>query len=342
MSTEPAFQSILSTVADGITLDRGTAQQAFTLLMEGKATVAQTAAFLMALRVRTERVEEITGAAQAMLAKATPVQAPDGAVDTCGTGGDGLGTVNVSTAAALVIAGCGVPVAKHGNRAVSSKSGSSDVLRALGVNVDAPLAAVEKALRVARIGFLMAPAYHPAMRHVAPVRADLGLRTVFNLLGPLANPARVRRQVVGVFSRRWLEPLAHVFRELDAERVWVVHGADGMDELTVTDISHVAELRNGEVRTFSVDPEEAGLARAAPADLIGGDADTNAARIRNLLDGASGAYRDIVLLNAAAVLVVAERASDLREGAGLAAQSIDSGAARTALDKLVACTREPA
>lgn len=342
MNTKRAFQPILAAVADGDALDRETAQEAFTLLMEGKATVAQMAAFLMALRVRTETVEEIAGAAQAMRAKATPVQAPEGAVDTCGTGGDGLGTVNVSTAAALVIAGCGVTVAKHGNRAVSSKSGSSDVLGALGVNVAAPLAAVENALRVARIGFLMAPVYHPAMRHVAPVRTELGLRTVFNLLGPLANPARVRRQVVGVFSRRWLEPLAHVFRELDAERVWVVHGADGMDELTVTDVSHVAELRNGEVRTFSVDPEEVGLVRAAPADLVGGDVDTNAARIRNLLDGAGGAYRDIVLLNAAAALVVAERASDLREGVGLAAQSIDDGAARDALYKLVACTQEPA
>jgi len=308
--------------------------------MEGQASQAQTAAFLMALRVRTEQVEEIAGAAQAMRAKATRVRAPAGAVDTCGTGGDGLGTVNVSTATALVVAGCGVPVAKHGNRAVSSKSGSSDVLNALGVNVAAPVAAVEQAMRVAGVGFLLATVYHPAMRHVGPVRADLGLRTVFNLLGPLANPAGVRRQVIGVFADRWLEPLARVLHELESEHAWIVHGTDGMDELTTTDATLVAELKGGQVRTFTVTPEDAGLSRAAPAELVGGDAAANAASIRNLLDGKRGPYRDIVVLNAAAALIVAQRADDLKEGAAQAARSIDTGAAGTALDRLVECTQE--
>jgi len=308
--------------------------------MEGQASQAQTAAFLMALRVRTEQVEEIAGAAQAMRAKATRVRAPAGAVDTCGTGGDGLGTVNVSTATALVVAGCGVPVAKHGNRAVSSKSGSSDVLDALGVNVAAPVAAVEQAMRVAGVGFLLATVYHPAMRHVGPVRADLGLRTVFNLLGPLANPAGVRRQVIGVFADRWLEPLARVLHELESEHAWIVHGADGMDELTTTGATHVAELKGGQVRTFTVTPEDAGLSRTTPAELVGGDAAANAASIRDLLDGKRGPYRDIVVLNAAAALIVAQRADSLEEGAAQAARSIDTGAAGAALDRLVECTQE--
>ena len=340
MSDGAAFRDILAAVADGRTLNRDQARHAFSLLMEGQISQAQTAAFLMALRVRTEQVEEIAGAAQAMRAKATRVRAPAGAVDTCGTGGDGLGTVNVSTATALVVAGCGVPVAKHGNRAVSSKSGSSDVLDALGVNVAAPVAAVEQAMRLAGVGFLLATVYHPAMRHVGPVRADLGLRTVFNLLGPLANPAGVRRQVIGVFADRWLEPLARVLHELESEHAWIVHGADGMDELTTTGATHVAELKGGQVRTFTVTPEDAGLSRAAPAELVGGDAAANAASIRNLLDGQRGPYRDIVVLNAAAALIVAQRADDLEEGAAQAARSIDSGDAGTALDRLVECTQE--
>ena len=339
MSEGPPFRDILAAVADGQTLTRNQAQHAFSLLMEGQASQAQTAAFLMALRVRTEQVEEIAGAAQAMRARATRVRAPAGAIDTCGTGGDGLGTVNVSTATALVVAGCGVPVAKHGNRAVSSKSGSSDVLDALGVNVAAPVDAVEQAMRVAGVGFLLATVYHPAMRHVGPVRADLGLRTVFNLLGPLANPAGVRRQVIGVFADRWLEPLARVLHELESEHAWIVHGADGMDELTTTGATHVAELKGGKVRTFTVTPEDAGLSRAAPAELVGGDAAANAASIRNLLDGQRGPYRDIVVLNAAAALIVAQRADDLEEGASQAACSIDTGAAGTALDRLVECTQ---
>ncbi|MCY3701136.1 MAG: anthranilate phosphoribosyltransferase [Rhodospirillales bacterium] len=339
MSEGLPFRDILAAVADGQTLTRNQAQHAFSLLMEGETSQAQTAAFLMALRVRTEQVEEIAGAAQAMRAKATRVRAPAGAVDTCGTGGDGLGTVNVSTATALVVAGCGVPVAKHGNRAVSSKSGSSDVLDALGVNVAAPVGAVEQAMRVAGVGFLLATVYHPAMRHVGPVRADLGLRTVFNLLGPLANPAGVRRQVIGVFANRWLEPLARVLHELESEHAWIVHGADGMDELTTTGATHVAELKGGQVRTFTVNPEDAGLSRAAPAELVGGDAAANAASIRDLLDGRRGPYRDIVVLNAAAALIVAQRADSLEAGAAQAAHSIDSGAAGTALDRLVACTQ---
>ncbi len=333
------FRDVLVSVADGEVLDREQAKRAFLLLMEGAATPPQTAAFLMALRVRGEQIQEITGAAEAMRSKCTPVHAPDDAIDTCGTGGDRLGTVNVSTAAALVAAGCGATVAKHGNRSVSSRSGSSDVLAALGVKISVPAATVEQAIQQAGIGFLMAPVYHPAMRNVAPVRVDLGLRTIFNLLGPLANPAGVRRQVVGVFSRRWLEPLARVLHELGSEHAWLVHGADGMDELTLTDVSHVTELRHGEIRSFSVTPEDAGLARCAPEQLRGGDAPANAESLRRLLEGDRGPYRDIVLLNAAAALIVARRASSLAEGVAVAAQSIDTGAAAAVLEKLVACMR---
>ncbi len=340
MKDDSPFHAILTMVADGAELDRSAAQRAFTLLMEGGVTPTQMAAFLMALRVRTESVEEITGAALAMRAKANGVQAPSDAVDTCGTGGDGTGTLNISTAVALVVAGCGVPVAKHGNRAVSSKAGSSDVLGALGINIDASTQAVERSIREAGVGFLMAPNHHPAMRHVAPVRAELGLRTLFNILGPLCNPAGVRRQVIGVYARRWLKPLAQVLRELGSEHVWLVHGGDGMDELTLTDESHVAELKNGTVRAFSVAPEDVGLPRAALADLAGGDAEANAQRIRELLGGEPGPFRNIVLLNSAAVLIVSGRTANLQEGIAAAGRSIDTGAAQTALDRLIACTQE--
>ncbi len=328
------FKTLLGRIAAGETLTEDQARAAFDVMMSGGATAAQTGAFLMGLRVRGETAAEIAGAARAMREKALRIAAPPGAIDTCGTGGDGKGTYNVSTAAALVAAGCGVPVAKHGNRAMSSRSGSADVLRALGVNVEAGAEAAAASLERAGFGFLMAPQHHAAMRHVAGARVELGTRTIFNLLGPLSNPAGAARQLVGVFDARWLEPLAEVLGKLGAERVWVVHGRDGMDELTTTGPSAVAELKDGAVSRFEVAPEDAGLPRAAAAALAGGGPERNAAAIRALLDGERGAFRDIVLLNAGAALIVAGKAPDLKAGAARAAAAIDDGSARRVLERL--------
>jgi anthranilate phosphoribosyltransferase len=292
--------------------------------------------------VRGETVPEIVGGARALRARMLRAEAPGNAVDTCGTGGDAAGTYNISTAAAFVLAGTGVPVAKHGNRSVSSKSGSSDVLAALGVNLDAPLAATEKAIREAGIGFLFAPRHHGAMRHVAPVRQSLRLRTLFNLLGPLANPAGVSRQVLGVYSDEWLMPLAEVLKQLGAESAWVVHGADGLDELSTTGENKVVVLKNGKISEMTVTPDEVGLPRAKLKDLVGGDADENAKALLRLLEGEEGPYRDIVLLNAAAGLVVAGRATGLEEGVHIAKSTIDAGSAKRALNELIRITGEVA
>jgi anthranilate phosphoribosyltransferase len=340
MSAAGEIRGIIGTVAAGRSLTLEQAREAFDIMMSGDATPAQVGALLMGLRVRGETVDELTGGALAMRDKMLKVQAPDGAIDTCGTGGDASGTYNVSTAAALVVAACGVPVAKHGNRALSSRAGSADVLRALGVNIDADLSLVERSMREAGIGFMMAPRHHGAMRHVAGARVELGTRTIFNLLGPLANPATARRQVMGVFAREWLEPLARVLGRLGSERAWVVHGADGLDELSTTGTSEVAELAGGEVRTFQITPEEAGLPRARLEDLLGGEADSNAAALRTVLDGMPGPYRDIVLLNGAAALMVAGKAADIKEGVALAARAIDGGAAKAVLQRLVTITNE--
>lgn len=306
--------------------------------MSGEATPSQIGAFLMALRVRGETVEEITGAARTMRAKAARINAPADAVDTCGTGGDASGTYNISTCAAIVVAACGVPVAKHGNRAASSKSGSADVLAALGVNLDAPHEVVEQAIREAGIGFMMAPRHHSAMRHVMPTRTELGTRTLFNLLGPLSNPANARFQVLGVFAHAWVAPIAQVLGRLGTKRAWVVHGSDGLDEITTTGATYVAELRDGKVSTFEVTPEEAGLPRASMGDLKGGDAEVNAAAIRDVLSGTKNAYRDIVLINAGAALVVAGKAPSLKAGVETAAQAIDSGKARDTLEHMIRIT----
>ena len=335
MADATDFKELIGRVASGVSLSVDEAHAAFDAMMAGEATPSQMGGFLMALRVRGESVDEITGGARAMRARALRIEAPEGTIDTCGTGGDAKGTFNISTAAALVTAGCGVPVAKHGNRALSSRSGSADLLGALGVNIDADMALVREALREARIGFLMAPRHHGAMRHVAPTRVELGTRTVFNLLGPLANPAGTRHQLIGVFDEKWATHMASVLRNLGAERVWVVHGSDGLDELTTTAPSTVVELRDGAICRFEVLPEDAGLPRASLDDLKGGDAERNAAIVRAVLDGAPGPARDVVLLNCAAALIVAGRAGDLREGARHAAKAIDDGKARAALDKLV-------
>lgn len=335
------FKRLLAKVATGAALTESESETAFDIIMAGNATPSQMGGFLMALRVRGETVGEITGAARILRAKAVRIEAPPGTIDTCGTGGDAAGTFNISTAVAFVVAGCGVPVAKHGNRAISSKSGAADVLAALGVNLDADFARVREALWDARIGFLMAPRHHTAMRNVGPTRVELGTRTIFNLMGPLANPAGARRQLLGVFAKEWVEPLALVLARLGSEAAWVVHGSDGLDEITTTGPTTVAALSAGKVRVFEVTPEDAGLPRAAPDDLKGGDAETNAAALRAVLGGAHGPYRDIVLLNAAAALIVAGKAADLRAGVALAAESIDTGAATRALDRLVAITNTP-
>jgi anthranilate phosphoribosyltransferase len=334
-----AMKALLGRLAQGATLTEAESEQAFDIIMSGDATPAQIGAFLMALRLRGETVEEIAGAVRAMRAKMVRVAAPPGAIDIVGTGGDATGTYNISTAAALVVAGLGVPVAKHGNRALSSKSGAADVLAALGVKIDADLALVEKSLAEAKIAFLMAPRHHGAMRHVAGPRVELGHRTVFNILGPLCNPAGVTRQMTGAFSPDWLEPMARVLGRLGGEWAWVVHG-QGMDELATTGPSQVVELKNGDIRRFEVTPEDAGLRRASMAELTGGHPAHNAQALRDVLAGKPSAYRDMVVLNAAAALVVADRAPDLKAGAALAAQALDSGAAGQALDRLIAISQE--
>jgi anthranilate phosphoribosyltransferase len=339
MTTDvPDFKALLNVAAAGKPLTSEQAEAAFDIMMSGNATPSQMGGFLMALRVRGETVEEITGAVRAMRAKMTRIEAPAGAIDTCGTGGDAAGTWNISTGAAVVVAACGVPVAKHGNRGLSSKSGAADVLGVLGVNIDADMALVKQALWDANICFMMAPRHHSAMRHVGPTRVELGTRTIFNLMGPLSNPAGAKRQLTGVFSRAWIGPMAEVLGKLGAERAWVVHGSDGIDELTTTGPSYVAEWKDGKVTTFEVTPEEAGLPRATAADLKGGDPPTNALAVNALLDGHPGAYRDIVLYNSAAALLVAGKAATLRAGVQMAAEAIASGKARAALEKLVAIT----
>jgi anthranilate phosphoribosyltransferase len=335
------LKSLLAHVAQGLSLSEAQAQRAFDIIMSGDATPSQMGAFLMALRVRGETVDEITGAARIMRAKAVSVDAPPGTIDTCGTGGDSSGSFNISTASALVVAGCGVPVAKHGNRALSSRSGSADVLTALGVNVEADLAVVHRCLWEIGIGFLMAPRHHSATRHVAPTRVELGTRTIFNLLGPLSSPAKAPRQLVGVFAPEWVRPMAEVLGRLGSERAWVVHGS-GLDELTTAGPTTVAELDNGRVETFELIAGDVGLPAARLEDLRGGEPQHNAALMQDLLAGAGGPLRDIVLLNSSAALVVAGRAAGLEGGVEMAAKSLDSGAARRALEGLVARTNSPA
>jgi anthranilate phosphoribosyltransferase len=333
------LKSIIGKVATGATLSRDEAASAFDAMMSGEATPSQMGGLLMALRVRGETVEEITGAVSAMRGKMLRVTAPADAVDVVGTGGDGSGSVNVSTCASFIVAGAGVPVAKHGNRALSSRSGAADVLASLGVKIDLTPEQVGRCVAEAGIGFMFAPAHHPAMKNVGPTRVELATRTIFNLLGPLSNPAGVKRQMVGVFSRQWVQPLAQVLKNLGSESVWVVHGSDGLDEITLTGPSFVASLHNGEITTFEVTPEDAGLALCSGDALKGGDADANAIALQSVLNGKPSAYRDVALLNAAAALIVAGRAKDLREGVAIGAKSLDSGAAAARLKHLIAVSR---
>jgi anthranilate phosphoribosyltransferase len=330
-----AVKAALLRLADRNDLSEQDAEAAFQAILEGQASEAEIGAFLMGLRVKGETIGEIAAGARVLRARMTPVEAPPEAMDCCGTGGDARGTFNVSTAVAFVLAGAGIPVAKHGNRALSSRSGSSDVLDALGVKIGSDPALIAREIREAGLGFMMAPLHHGAMKNVAATRQALGIRTIFNLLGPLINPARVKRQLVGVFSESWIEPMAEALIGLGSERAWVVHG-EGLDELTTTGPSHVVEARGGRIRRFTVTPDEAGLKPASASDLIGGDAETNAAALKSVLAGGTGAYRDIVLLNAAACFIIAGKAETLMDGADLAAKTIDSGSAKAALDKLIA------
>jgi anthranilate phosphoribosyltransferase len=330
------LRHLIQKVSGGSTLAEEEIRLALELMTAGEATPAQMGAFLMALRVRGETVEEITGAAQMLRSRMNRVVVPEDAVDIVGTGGDSHGTYNVSTCAALIAAGAGLKVAKHGNRRVSSMSGASDVLSVLGVKLEVPPEVISRCVSEAGVGFMWAPMHHPAMKHWAPVRGELGIRTIFNLLGPICNPAGVRRQVVGVFSWQWVEPIAHVLNKLGAEHVWVVHGHDGLDELTTTGATDVAEVKDGKVTVFEVTPADAGLAPAKLSDLKGGDEKHNAEAIRDVLAGKKTPLRDIAILNAAAALIVADKAANLLDGAALAAHSIESGAAQRALDKLVA------
>jgi anthranilate phosphoribosyltransferase len=330
-----SFKPLIAKVAAGSQLSRADAAAAFDAILSGEVTPSQLGGFLMALRVRGETVEEITGAVTAMRSKMLPVVAPPNAIDVVGTGGDGSGSYNVSTLAALIVAACGVPVAKHGNRAASSKSGTADTLAALGVKIGVSPAQVERCIREAGIGFMLAPAHHAAMRHVGPTRAELGTRTIFNLLGPLANPAGVKRQLVGVFSAAWLLPMAEVLRNLGSERVWITHGADGLDEMSTTGTTKVVELKDGAIRAFEITPEEVGLTRVELAALKGGDAATNAEALRAVLAGARNAYAEIAMLNAAGALVVAGKARELAEGVAMAGDALASGATERVLDRLV-------
>lgn len=329
-----ALKTHIAKVATGTALSFEEAREAFDIIMSGDATPGQIGGFLMALRVRGETVSEISGAVATMRAKMLRVEAPRGAIDIVGTGGDNSHSVNISTASAFVIAATGIPVAKHGNRGLSSLTGSADVLTALGVKIDISPETIGRCIQEAGVGFMFAPAHHPAMKHVGPTRVELGTRTIFNLLGPLSNPAGVSRQMVGVFLPEWIMPVAETLKALGAEHAWVVHG-DGYDEITTTGETQVAELVGGEIRSFTLTPEDVGLKRHTKEELRGGDAAYNAKALRDVLAGAAGAYRDTVLMNAGAGLVIAGKATTLADGVEAAAQAIDSGRAIAVLDKLI-------
>ena len=332
-----ALKPLISAAADG-PLTRIQAELAFNIIMDGEATPAQTGGLLMALRSRGESIDEYTAAAFVMRSKCHKVNAPDGSIDIVGTGGDGKSTLNISTATAIVTAGTGVVVAKHGNRNLSSKSGASDALSQSGVNVMVEPEVVERAINEAGIGFMMAPMHHPAVKHVMPARMELGTRTIFNILGPLTNPASVKRQLTGVYSRALINPMAEVLLELGSQKAWLVHGSDGTDEISIAGITWVAALENGIIKNLEINPEDAGLPVHPFEAIIGGTPEYNAAAMATLLDGKKSAYRDAVILNTAAALIVADKANSLTEGAEMAADSIDSGAAKAKLKALVAIT----
>ncbi|KIC48571.1 anthranilate phosphoribosyltransferase [Tateyamaria sp. ANG-S1] len=336
-----ALKPLIDAAANG-PLSRDQAEAAFQILFDGEATPSQIGGLLMALRTRGETVDEYAAAAAVMRAKCNKVKAPEGAMDIVGTGGDGKGTLNISTATAFVVAGAGVTVAKHGNRNLSSKSGAADALTQMGINVMVGAEVVEQALEGAGIGFMMAPMHHPAIAHVMPTRAELGTRTIFNILGPLTNPAGVKRQLTGAFSRDLIRPMAETLAQLGSDAAWLVHGSDGTDELTITGVSWVSALENGAVTDFEVHPEKAGLPTHPFEAIVGGTPEENAQAFAALLDGAPGAYRDAVLLNSAAALNIAGRADTLQDGVALAAESIDSGAAKAKIKAVADITQSAA
>ncbi|MBG6176709.1 anthranilate phosphoribosyltransferase [Labrenzia sp. EL_208] len=332
------FKDLIAKVADGQTLTPDEARQAFEVILSGSATPSQLGGFLMALRVRGESIAEVTGAVATMRSKMLTVKAPADAIDIVGTGGDSSGSYNISTCTAIVVAGCGVPVAKHGNRSLSSKSGAAEALSELGVNIDIDPQKISHCIDKAGIGFMFAPLHHAAMKHVGPTRMELGTRTIFNLLGPLSNPAGVKRQMVGVFARKWVDPVAQSLKELGSETAWIVHGSDGMDEITTTGPTFVSELKNGQVRSFEISPADAGLPLAKAEELKGGMPAENARALRDVLSGTKNAYRDIVLFNSAASLLVAGKVGSLSDGVEMAASRIDNGSAADTLEKLVAAS----
>lgn len=329
------LKPMIAKVANGTALSRDEARDAFNVMMSGEATPSQIGGLLMALRVRGETVDEITGAVEIMREKMLRVEAPEDAIDIVGTGGDASGSYNISTCAAFVAAGAGLKVAKHGNRALSSRSGAADVLMALGVKLDVPPDAITQCIAEAGLGFMFAPAHHSSMKHVGPSRVELGTRTIFNLLGPLSNPAGARRQVTGVFSKTWVQPLAQVLKNLGCEACWICHGDGGFDEIVPSGTSWISELKDGAIRSFEVTPELAGLPRSQPDDLKGGDAAHNADALRHVLAGKPSAFRDAAVMTAGAALIVAGKAADLKSGVAAAQQAIDSGAAEQALADLV-------
>jgi len=330
------IKGALNRIADGKDLTGTEMRQVMDIIMSGEATASQIGAFLMGMRVKGETVGEIAAAVSIMRNKMVPVEAPANAIDIVGTGGDGAGTLNISTGASIVVAAAGVPVAKHGNRALSSKSGSAEALQKLGISLELTPEQISACIREAGIGFMFAPNHHPAMRHVGPTRAEMGVRTMFNLLGPQSNPAGVKRYLLGVFDNEWVEPVAAALLANQAQAAWVVHGDSGLDELSTTGPSFVCQIKNGNLTSFEVTPEDAGLPRARIEDIVGGDPEHNAGELRKLLDGARGAYRDIVLLNAAAAFIIADKVQTLPEGVAMGAEAIDSGKARGTLDRLVA------
>lgn len=329
------LKPLIAKVAAGTPLTRAEAREAFDVMMSGDATPSQIGGFLMALRVRGETVDEITGAVEIMREKMLPVEAPVDAIDIVGTGGDASGSYNISTCAAFVAAGAGLKVAKHGNRALSSRSGAADVLMALGVKIDVPPEKISECISEAGLGFMFAPAHHSSMKFVGPSRVELGTRTIFNLLGPLSNPARAKRQVTGVFSKQWVEPLAQVLQNLGCEACWICHGEGGMDEIVPTGTTWISELKDGRITSFTLTPEEAGLRRSSFEELKGGDAGHNADALRHVLAGKPSAFRDAAVMTAAAALVVAGREAGLKQGVAAAQKAIDSGAAEAALSKLI-------
>lgn len=334
MSVLNNFKALIGKISQGETLSQDESKEAFNIILSGDATPSQMGAFLMGLHLRGETTDELIGGVSVLREKASYITAPEGAIDLVGTGGDGFGTLNISTAAAFVVAGAGVPVAKHGNKAASSRSGTADVQAELGINTECDLSLTEKAIHEAGIGFMVAYRHHGAMRHVGPTRVELGIRTIFNLLGVMSNPAAVKRQLTGVYDPRWMRPMAETLKELGSEHVWIMHGTDGLDELTTTAPSLVVELKDGQISEFEITPEEVGLPRAKMEDLIGGTPAQNAKALLALLNGEKGAYRDITLLNAAAGLVVGGKCSSVKDGIGMAADAIDSGKALQAMETL--------